>query len=181
LRRAEAAFDENDLRESIRQARRAASLTAPGTAHVRRAFARLVVIARGAEASGQLDVAELAWQAVRAAALEGADPWSGTPVELDYANRSLARLGARRLGAERAGDLDATERELLRGLERPAAPRAARLSLLGAGFVLAALGLGWAALRGVGESGRVIRRELGLGLAVATIGAACWTLAVFQA
>jgi hypothetical protein len=90
----DAAFDQNDLHGAIAHARRAASAYALGAPHVERGYARLLAVARGAEATGQTDVAMLAWQAQRAAVLESASLWQPFPERLEEANRNLARLSA---------------------------------------------------------------------------------------
>src|SRR4051812_34806048 len=96
----DAAFDANDLHGAIAHARRAASAYAPGAAHVERGYARLLAVARGAEATGQADVAMLAWQAERASVLESASLWQPFPERLDEANRNLARLSAQKTQTE---------------------------------------------------------------------------------
>jgi hypothetical protein len=181
LERAEAAFDRGDLREAIRQARRSASLVVPGAGHVERAFARLLVVARGAEAAGDLDSARLAWEAVRSAALEG-QPAFGSPSDhLRRANENLARLGARQIVERTPGDAAALERALERDLSRPVARSALWSLLLGSGLLLCAAGVAWAALRGVRRDGSLVRRELLLGALLAAAGALCWALAAYRA
>lgn len=181
LRAAEEAFDRGDLRECVRLSRRAASLSVPGAPHVGAAFHRLVVVARGAEAAGQPELARLAWQAVRGAALDGRGALGQGRSELDQANFALARLEAAESASRFGVDAARLERDLARSLERPAAPGVLWLGVLGAGFFLSATGLGWAGLRGTTQEGGLSLREVALGLSVAVIGAACWTLAVYQA
>ena len=53
LSASERAFDQGELRESVRLAGRAATLSVPGADYVELAYRRLVVIARGAEAAGR--------------------------------------------------------------------------------------------------------------------------------
>jgi hypothetical protein len=181
LERAEAAFDRGELRESIREARRAASSIAPGSSHVERGFTRLMVVARGAEASGDIELSRLAWDAVRGAALEGQGSFSPASDHLARANQQLARLAARQAGERGLTDPGALERALERDLSRSVTRRATWSLGLGAGLVLAALGLGWGALRGIRADGQVIRRELLIGVMLASAGAACWALAVYRA
>jgi ATP/maltotriose-dependent transcriptional regulator MalT len=181
LVRAEAAFDRGDLRETIREARRSASLVVPGADHVERAFARLLVVARGAEAAGDLDSARLAWEAVRSAALEGQPAFGAPSDHLSRANRNLARLGARQVVERSPGDAAALERALERDLSRPATRSGLWSLLLGSGLVLSAAGVAWAALRGVRRDGSLSRRELLLGVALGVAGAVCWALAVYRA
>ena len=94
LEEAEQAFDRGELRESVRKARAAAGYFVPYAPHVDAAYARLVVIARGAETAGDLHLAAFAWNAVRAAAVESAAPGFSRP-ELSLSSRNLARLATR--------------------------------------------------------------------------------------
>jgi len=181
LERAEAAFDRGDLRETIREARRSASLVVPGAAHVERAFTRLLVVARGAEAAGDLDSARLAWEAVRSAALEGKPAFGSPSDHLERANQNLARLGARRIVERTPGDAAALELRLSRDLSRPVARSPLWSLLLGLGLVCCAAGVAWAALRGVQKDGSLVRRELLLGAALGAAGALCWALAAYRA
>lgn len=179
LEQAEVAFDRGELRESIREARRAASLVAPGADHVDRAFARLIVIARGAEATGDLELSRLSWEAVRSAALQNPGRFAATSEHLSRANENLARLGAR--AGERAGrDTSQLERTLARDLGRPPARNHLWQLGLGLGLVLAVFGLGWSALRGIRRDGSLVGGELVLGALIASAGAACWALAVYR-
>jgi hypothetical protein len=176
---ADAAFDRGDIAESVRLARRAASLSVPGAEHVNRAYARLEVIARGAEAVGQEGLSIAAWDATRAAAVESRSPWSVERPELERANQNLARLRARNI-AEKSPNTrtDQATRQLLQTLDESSRSKPTA-ALLPIGFVLSVLGLGWAALRGSPERGRWFSRDLAIGVAVAVIGVACWTLAVY--
>lgn len=65
LAASERAFDQGELRESVRLAGRAATLAVPGADHVELAYRRLVIIARGAEAAGRPHLAAFAWNTVR--------------------------------------------------------------------------------------------------------------------
>jgi hypothetical protein len=181
LERAEAAFDRGELRETIREARRAASSIVPGSNHVERGFTRLMVVARGAEASGDIELSRLAWEAVRGAALEGQGSFDPPSDHLARANQNLARLAARQAGQRGSSDPVGLERALERDLSRNVTRGATWSLALGAGLVLAALGLGWAALRGLRADGRVVRRELLIGVMLASAGAACWAFAVYRA
>ena len=180
LERAEAAFDRGELRETIREARRAASLVVPGAGHVERAFARLMVVARGAEAAGEIDLSRLAWEAVRGAAIEGQSSFGPPSDHLARANGNLARLAARKAGERGSTDPVALERALERDLSRDVTRSATWSFALGAGLVLAALGLGWSALRGIRSDGSPVARELWIGLLMASAGAACWAFAVYR-
>lgn len=181
LAAADAAFDEGNLAESIRAARRAASLSVPGAPHVDAAYARLDVIARGAEAAGRTDLSILAWEATRAAALESDSPWFEERPELARANQNLARLRARASAEREPGRRGPTERELGRLLARSTRPGWTSTGLVALGFLLMTCGLGWSAARGIGKDGRVFGRALALGAALLVLGVACWTFAVYRA
>lgn len=178
---AEAAFDRGDLAESIRWARRAANLTVPGASHPARAYVRLEVIARGAEAVGQVDLSIAAWDAIRAAALESSYPGSAERPDLERVNRNLARLRTRKAVQQpvSVAHQDA-ERELLQKLDE-AGGRAPGTPLLALGFVLGVLGLGFAGVWGVSTEGRLSPSRLVIGVAITAIGVACWTFAVYTA
>ena len=173
----DSAFDANDLHASIQHARRAASAYAPGAPHVRRGYERLVAIARGAEALGKADVAVLAWQAQRAAVLESASLVRPFPERLEEANRNLARLQARKLGA------DATQPERAGRLFEEAQQRSAeRLpwgGLLSVGLLLAGGGLAWFARRAL-QPGRIGWLEGRWGLMLFGVGSALWALAAYH-
>jgi hypothetical protein len=180
LAEAEQAFDRGQLRESVRKARSAAGYFVPFAPHVDAAYGRLVVIARGAESTGDLHLAAFAWNAVRAAAVESAAPGFSRP-ELELSSRNLARLAAR-LGSARAGGDDATrERELLSKFERPPATSQWGLVFLAAGLGFLVAGLSFIGWLGLEPDGQSVRRPLLLGAALLVIGAACWTLAAYRA
>ena len=180
MRLSEQAFDQGDVRTSLVHARRAAVLYAPGAPHVGQAYQRLIAIARGAEAARDGEMAAMAWRAVRGAALETRHVWVPRAKELEQANRALARLEA-----QRATDPAATEtpqqayRQALAELRQDAAPEL--VALLAVGFVLAALGLGLVAGRGVTRKGELVLSQAKLGFILALVGAACWTIAVWRA
>jgi hypothetical protein len=173
----DAAFDANDLHASIQHARRAASAYAPRAPHVERGYERLLAIARGAEASGQADIALLAWQAQRAAVLESQSLLRPFPERLEEANRNLARLQAAKTAAE-------SERtEVAQRLFRKAQGREARApwgALLAAGLLLAAAGLGWFAAAGVAADGTIQWLRGRWGLVTVALGAALWAAAAFH-
>lgn len=173
----DAAFDANDLHASIQHARRAASAYAPRAPHVERGYERLLAIARGAEASGQTDVALLAWQAQRAAVLESQSILRPFPERLEEANRNLARLQAAKTAAE------AERTEVAQRLFRNAQGREARApwgALLAAGLLLAAGGLGWFAAAGVAADGTIHWLRGRWGLVTVALGAALWAAAAFH-
>lgn len=178
LAKSDAAFNAGDLRNAMFHARRAATLYAPGAEHVTRAYERLAAIAVGAEAEGRTRIAFLAWQAMRAAALETRHLWVPHQAELERADQNIARI-SQRLKAERNSGL---ANQAPRA-QRPefSGPRPFWVTILGAGFALTALGLGIFAFRGISREGKFLRARAGLGLALAILGAACWTLAVYKA
>ncbi len=177
IAKSDAAFDANDLHGSIQHARRAASAYAPGAPHVERGYARLLAIARGAEAAGQADIALLAWQAERAAVLESASLLRPFPERLEEANRNLARLQAAKTAAEQ--DRAQVAQRLFQKAQG-SQPRAPWGALLAAGLLVAAAGLAWFAAAGVAADGRIVwlRGRWGLGLCL--LGAALWAAAAFH-
>jgi len=182
LARAEAAFDQGELRESVRAARRAAALYVPGAPHVGSAYQRLQIIGQGAEAAGQLHLAAFAWNAMRSAALESSAPGVGRP-ELELANQHLARLASRLVVAPPGAEASAeqAERDILRTLERPQATSRTAALVLGVGLLLVASGLLWIGFRGLTPDGRVLGRHWLLGALACLLGAACWTFAAYRA
>jgi hypothetical protein len=173
----DAAFDANDLHGSIQHARRAASAYAPRAPHVERGYQRLLAIARGAEASGQADIALLAWQAQRAAVLESQSLLRPFPERLEEANRNLARLQAAKTTAE------ADRAELAQRLFRKAQGREARApwgALLAAGLLVAAGGLAWFGAAGIAADGTIRWLRGRWGLAAVVLGAALWAAAAFH-
>jgi hypothetical protein len=174
----DAAFDANDLHGAIAHARRAASAYAPGASHVERGYARLLAVARGAEATGQVDVAVLAWQAERAAVLESASLWRPFPERLDEANRNLARLSALKTGAE--PERAATAQRLFKQAESQSSGRAPWGALLAGGLLVAGLGLGWFGAWALLPDGRIDWRRGRWGAMTFGVGAALWALAAFH-
>jgi hypothetical protein len=180
LAASDAAFDQGELRPALEHARRSATLYAPGAPHVQRAYERLTAIALGAEAAGQPKVAFLAWQDVRSAALESRHVWISHPAELERANQNLSRLEAIARGTPGA-DQGKVEEQALARLNEDSAPSPGWLALLGAGFLLALLGLALFALQGLDRAGKVSVRRAQLGVVLFAIGAACWTIAAYKA
>jgi hypothetical protein len=180
LAASDAAFDHGDLIPSLEHARRSATLYAPGAPHVGRAYERLIAIATGAEAAGQVKVALLAWQAVRSAALESRHAWLPEQAALERANQNLARLETLSRQVNDA-DLGKAQARALSRLDADDAPAPAWIAVLGVGFLLALAGLGLCAFRGLGPSGKLALRRARLGLLLLAIGAACWTLAAYKA
>jgi hypothetical protein len=175
-----AAFDRGELVPSLDHARRSATAYAPGAPHVTRAYERLIAIAIGAESAGQPKVAFLAWQAVRSAALESRHLWLPRQSELDRANQNLARLEALARGTS-DGDRSKTQTQALSRLDADDAPEPVWLAVLGLGFLLALVGLGLSAFRGLSATGKLSFSRARVGLLLLAIGAACWTLAAYRA
>lgn len=178
LRASDAAFDANDLHASIQHARRAASAYAPGAPHVRHGYERLLAIARGAEATGQPDVAVLAWQAQRAAVLETASLLRPFPERLEEANRNLARLEATKTAGE--GTRSARAGQLFKQAQERSQQDLPWGSLLAAGLLVAGLGLAWFARRALAPGGTIRWLEGRWGLLAFGVGAALWALAAFR-
>jgi hypothetical protein len=176
----DAAFDANDLHGAIQHARRAASAYAPGAPHVEHGYARLLAVARGAEASGQPAVAMLAWQAERAAVLESASLLHPFPDRLEEANRNLARLsaGANKTGAE--SERVETAQRLFKQAQSQSSERAPWGALLAAGLGVAGAGLAWFAARALAPNGRIEWLRGRYGLLTFVLGAALWALSAFH-
>lgn len=178
LAQSDAAFDANDLHGAIQHARRAASAYAPGAPHVERGYARLLAVARGAEAAGKPDIAMLAWQAERAAVLESASILHPFPERLDEANRNLARLSALKTGAE--PERNELAQRLFKAAQEESAARGSWGSLLAGGLLVAGAGLGWFAHAALGADGRIQWLRGRWGLLTFGLGAALWALAAFR-
>lgn len=178
LRASDTAFDANDLHASIQHARRAASAYAPGAPHVRLGYERLLAIARGAEATGQPELAMLAWQAQRAAVLETASLIRPFPERLEEANRNLARLEATKVGAdstrsERAG-------RLFKQAQENSQQQLPWGSALAGGLLLAGLGVGWFGRQALSPDGKVAWLRGRWGLVLFALGTGLWALAAFR-
>jgi hypothetical protein len=178
IAKSDAAFDANDLHGAIQHARRAASAYVPGAVHVARGYARLLAVARGAEATGQPEVAMLAWQAERAAVLESASLWQPFPERLEEANRNLARLTALNTGVE--PERAETAQRLFKQAESQSADRVPWGALLALGLLVAGLGLGWFAGRALLPGGRIDWLRGRWGLLTFGLGTALWALAAFH-
>ena len=174
------AFDSGNLRLATRHARRAATAYAPGAPHVSQAYARLYAVARGSEATGNQEMAKLAWRAVRGAALESRHLWVPRAHDLERANSALARLQAQ-AAARDAGDPQKAHALARRELDQIRAPRTTWTLLLGVGFLACFVGMLWVALRGVTRRGELILSQAKLGALLALLGAACWTIAALKA
>lgn len=177
MKKSDAAFDAGKLRDAIVEARLAAILYAPGAPHVDAAYERLNAIALGAEATGERAIAEQAWRAVRAAALETRHAWVHRADDLERANRNLARLGKGPGVRDEAGE----DKKLTEPLYRDDTPRAGYVLLLAVGFLLTGGGLGLTAARGIRTDGSFSFGQLRWGVALTMVGLACWTIAVYRA
>jgi hypothetical protein len=122
------AFAAGQLELSLRHARRAALAYVPGAGHVDAAYARLRAVATGAERDRDRALAASAWEAMRVAAQESGHLWRPRLREFEQADGNLARLRG----------LSAAEWQALRP---PEPPRPFWALLLGAGFLVALLGL----------------------------------------
>jgi hypothetical protein len=180
LEASDTAFHKGDLAGATLEARRAALAYAPGAPHTRLAMARLRAIAVGSEGAGDPETARLAWGAIRAAALGARHVTVPYSTELEEANQALARSMVPPAVVDPASraKAEAAARQALAVTPGPS-PWAALPLLVGA--ALAAIGLFLVATRGVTRDGRILTRGLVLGLAVLTLGAACWTFAAYRA
>jgi hypothetical protein len=173
----DAAFDSNDLRGAIEHARRAASAYAPGAPHVEQGYARLQAVARGAEASGRPELAVLAYQAQRAAALESASFVQPYPGRLEEANRNLARLAA--VTTSSANERPQAARRLFEDAQAQGT-RSGWGALLPGGLFVAAGGLWLFAAQALGTGGKIDWLRGRWGAVVFLAGAALWAAAAFH-
>jgi hypothetical protein len=178
MRQSDAAFDRGDVRSAAQHARRAAVLYVPGAPHVDAAYARLLAIAAGAEAAGQRETAQVAWRAMRGAALETRHLFIPRAALLEQANKNLARLSGSEVAPAAPGPAATRAR---RGLERDHAPVGSWVIVWIVGFALAASGFVAMALGGVSREGAVSAWRARAGIAISLLGVACWTLAVLRA
>ena len=176
----DAAFRRADLELAVAHARRAAILYAPGAPHVEAAYARLVAIAVGSEATGRPETAERAWRAVRGAILETQHLWIPRRELLQRANYRLAALEQGARGHDSEGPR-VSDPEPFAALEANPATRLGWSGILVFGLLLWSGGLAGLALRGVGADGAWRLGQARWALLMLALGVACWTLAVFQA
>ncbi|MBM4357625.1 MAG: hypothetical protein FJ096_05885 [Deltaproteobacteria bacterium] len=175
----DAALSNGQPDEAIVQARRAASLYAPGAPHVAFAYRRLTALAVAAEENHRRETALFAWRAVRQASLD--TRWIVAPHEADRmrADREIARLLA--LGPhERVGPdarIEARQLMLLANDERPRLLWVASLLL---GLFVAAGGFARAATR-VSGAGKVDWSLAKGPLVAVALGIACWALGWWRA
>lgn len=172
-----------DLHEATTRARRAAGWYAPGAPHVRVAYERLIVIATVAEGHGDRDLALLAWRAVRTAAIE--TRWIVTPHEIDLerANKAIARIesAAARPPGTRVEPPQRIEQRQLDALVRDEAPHVPWVVAFVTAFFAWAGGAAWGVRQGkLAPEGRAFAHARP-GFVVALFGIALWVLALFRA
>lgn len=178
LARSDAAFDRGELRPAVVHARRAATLAPRFTATSAAARARLLAVAVGSEARGDVEVARLAWRSIRGVILETRTIGALEADALAVANQSLARLAAHDVPRERALPMRDRFEALL---ERDDAPRPGWGALVTLGLALSLFGLVLVTARGLRADGTPIARPAALGVAVGVAGAVLWTFALWQA
>jgi hypothetical protein len=171
LRASDVAFDAGQLDAAIRHARRAATSYVPGAGHVDAAYERLRAVAVGAERARDASLAQSAWRAMRAAALETRHVWSPRAQELEQADSNLARLaGAAAASPPAALLLDATR-----------APEAIWVVALGLGFASAWTGLAWLFWGGIAASGHWVLSRMRLPALLFSLGVIVFGLALARA
>ena len=179
MRLSDAYFHEAELPLSIAHARRAAAMYVPGAAHVERAMARLLAIARGSERASDTETAAAALRAAKAAliATGGLGIGRGSLPEIEHA---LQRIAERRA---RASEEQAAREQPRQAAVSPAVPLP-DVAVRGALFCTAFGALfmaAWALLRSLHPSGHFqLRRALpaGAGCALCVAG---WALALLLA
>lgn len=179
----DAAIRRQDWAEATARARTAASWYVPGAPHVPAAYARLLHVARTAEANNDREAALFAWRAMRSAAEQTA--WLAQPHshELALANRAIARLTSEASRPMLSPDESAAQadRRMQALLARRDAPRTGAVALVVAGLWCSAVGLGWLALRGVTPEGRWDWPQARLPAAVGLLGLALYTASLWLA
>ncbi|MDX2054448.1 MAG: hypothetical protein SFV15_18750 [Polyangiaceae bacterium] len=152
MRLSDEAFHRGDVWASTVHARRAALAYVPFAEHTELAFTRLRAAASGAEARGDWRLAQMAYRAMRAAALETSYVHVPRQAELTLANSKLALLQVLNDGSP-VDQRDARYQAALRQLTSAhASPFAGFFVLLGLGSVLGLLAR-WA-IRAEGELGQ---------------------------
>lgn len=183
LTEADAAIRRQEWVEAAARARAAASWYVPGAPHVPAAYARLLHVARTAEASGQREAALFAWRAMRSAAEQTAWLLQPHQFQIDLANRAIARLAAHEprplLAPE---DTDAlAERRMQALLARRDAPRGGGVGLVVLGLVASVLGLVGVGLRGLSPEGRWRWHQARWPALLALVGLTLYALALWFA
>jgi hypothetical protein len=95
MEKSDAAFHSGHLRESAKWAKAAALSYVPSAQHVKLAEQRLSAIARGAEGTGDWDLARRAWDALRVCDEQTRYPGRGVSPAGEQARGALSRLWAR--------------------------------------------------------------------------------------
>ncbi len=181
LRESDRAFHRGDLADAVLYARKAATAYAPGAPHTRAARERLRAVAVGSEAAGDLDMAYLAWGALRSSALETRHVTVPYAEELTEATERLRILALKAPAAPDERRREQARRELEQHYDRIPGPAPWASALLGTGFLLAIGGLAVVALRGLTREGRIVWQRLGPGLGAFVGGALLWAIAVYFA
>lgn len=151
------------------RAREAATWYVPGAPHVPAAYARLVHIARTAEAEGDRESALLAWRAVRTAIIDSSFAVRTHEAELAAANRAILRLSAPEPGTTLIApdDQAALDRRLEILLARRERARGPYVALLFVSLVVV-LGSALALLRS--DAVKIAQRAALAGVAVGLVG-----------
>ncbi|HLM72625.1 MAG TPA: hypothetical protein VK459_08035, partial [Polyangiaceae bacterium] len=178
-----AALRAGNPHEAAVHARRAAGWYAPGAPHVRVAYDRLIALATAAEGLGNREIALLAWNGVRTAAIE--TKWIVQPhaEDLERANRAIARISAATplpLGAN-AEPAPVLERKYLETLARDESPRTGWIAALVVAFAAWIGGAVHLARRALTPSGRVLWGKALPGIVTIALGALLWILAYWRA
>lgn len=170
LRESDRAFDRGRLELAVQHARAAATAYVPGAEHVTLGYERLSAVAHGAERARDVELAMVAWRAMRAAAIESRHLWQPHADELREADHALARL-RNGVGSTRS-DVD------------PAGPAGVPLAVL-VGLVLgaacAALGLLGLCAREATGSGNTLPARPRLAALACLVGAVLWSVALLHA
>lgn len=172
-----------DHAEAIAQWRRAARWYAPLAPHVDDAYERLESLAVTAEARGDTATALAAWRGVRGSVLATRSFFVPHRERLQPANDNIARLMAAVEGPAADPGKTVSEREAwhYQRLARDNAP-----SIGWAVFALGGLAM-WIgggflfALRGLSETGQLIRRPSGIAGALVGVGLVIWLLGLYNA
>lgn len=127
-----------DRATATARGREAAAWYVPGAPHVGAAYARLIHIARTAEAEGDREAALYAWRAVRTAVIDSTWMVPSHEGELSAANRAIARLSLLdpTQGSALPEDRDAERSKLESLLARRERARTPYVVLLLGAFVL---------------------------------------------
>ena len=92
MQQSDLAFHRGELPDAIRYAEAALLAYVPASSHVEQAEARLVAVARGAEAERNFALARSAWEALRVGYYRTRYPGKPTPRYAAEAERAIVRL-----------------------------------------------------------------------------------------